>query len=228
MRVLIILLFATNIFAFGIVDSTKTKVQDSTKDISIIKINESKDPSNVKQNEKSNWTLFVDFISNPFASAALASILTLILTNIYNNKQKKKEKLSNYKVLLRTTKNELEFYISKFNQLATESLDIIKKIEQNGNPIIPTYSIYPKYLEDAKIKFNEFFMNVDIVNRISHCHFELSHISERLELIKKELRSNYDKDLEISNVAGFNKLINSNIIEFTAVSKSIDNEISNY
>jgi len=179
-----------------------------------------------KEDESNTWKLFIDFISNPFTSAALASIITLLLTNIYNTRQKRKEELSNYISLLSSTKNELEFYIIKLDELKSDSNNIIIAIKtQNSPPIIPTYSIYPKFLENSKIELSKFYKNVEIVKRVGHCHFELSHIFERLELIKLELRTKYDPQKEIANIGGFLKLVESNITEFSLVAEVIGTEL---
>lgn len=228
MKILFFFLLLNSIINFA--DNDSTISLDSNK-IYNKGNNELKEESNNPKNDGndfSNWGVFINFISNPFTSAALASIITLILTNFYKNRLKKKEEINNYKVLLLSTKNELEFYISKLKQLDNESLSIIHNIRINEKPIIPTYSLYPKYLEDAKIRINIFFKNADIVKRISHCHFELSHLSERLELMKKELRTDYDSDIEISNVGGLNKLESSNIREFTDVIEELSSEINKY
>ena len=119
----------------------------------------------------------------------------------------------------------MEFYNDKLHQLSDEARKIITAIGTNSNPIIPTYSLYPKFLENSKINLNKFYRNIDIVKRIGHCHFELSHIQERLELIKKELRILYDPQLQISNVGGFKGLVDSNIIEFQGMINDINSEL---
>lgn len=219
-----ILVFTTILYSQN--SDTISSIKQDTSTHIIVKDSVSQSSNKNQNNINNYWKLFLDFISNPFTSAALASIITLILNNIYNSRKKKKEELLNYKTLLMTTKNELEFYIVKFDQLKTESDDIIKAINKKSSPIIPTYSLYPKFLENSKIGLNKFFKNVNIVKRVGHCHFELSHISERLELLKKELRTAFNPQKEIANIGGFKKLVESNITEFNNTVNVIDSEIS--
>lgn len=205
---------------------TEEKILANKDKMQSVTTNQSVDPETKKDNDINYGKLFLDFISNPFTSAALASIITLIATNIYNSRQKKKEELRNYKSLLSSTNNELEFYISKLEQLKIDSNNIINAIKiQNSPPVIPTYSIYPKFLENSKIELSKFYKNADIIKRVGHCHFELSHICERLELIKKELRTHYNSQIEIANICGFLKLVESNLIEFNAVVQTISKEL---
>ena len=64
-----------------------------------------------------------------------------------NYLKNKKEIKNNYKCLLITTKNELEFYNTKLEQLSTEADAIVSTIQNTQPVIIPTYSLYPRFLE---------------------------------------------------------------------------------
>lgn len=225
MKWLFLLLFVLLSFSFA--QKSEEKISTNIDTVQSVKTNQSVNPETKNDNDVNYWKLFLDFISNPFTSAALASIITLIATNIYNARQKRKEELANYKSLLSSTNNELEFYISKLEQLKIDSNNIINAIKtQNSPPIIPTYSIYPRFLENSKIELSKFYKNSDIIKRVGHCHFELSHICERLELIKKELRTNYDPQKEVANIGGFLKLVESNLIEFNDVVRTISKELT--
>ena len=179
----------------------------------------------VNSKEQSEWSSIKGTVLG-IISGAIIAIFSVWLANYFNLKKEKKKENDNYKTLLLTSKNELEFYIRKLFQLSNESSEIINVLSIEKDPLIPSYSIYPKFLENSKIGLSKFYRNVEIVEKVGHCHFELSHISERLEQLKKELRSKFNVQKQIANVEGFKELVVSNIQEFKNAIDLIQNEIA--
>lgn len=161
----------------------------------------------------------------PIIVAVLSSWVTLWLTNRTNNKLKKEDDEKKYLNLVISTINELEFYLTKLNQLTTEAQAIILNLSSQTPVLIPTYSLYPSFLEQAKLNLSSFNKNPELVKRVGHCHFELSHIQQRLELMKAELRAKSNLPALISNVGGFKALVDSNITEFNLVISELRKEL---
>jgi hypothetical protein len=134
-------------------------------------------------------------------------------------------KSKKYLNLLISTINELEFYTSKLNQLSSEVSEIIVKLSSQASPHIPTYSLYPSFLEQAKLNLSGFNKNPDIVKSVGQCHFELSHIQQRLEQMKIELRTATIPDALISNVKGLKNLVEVNIKLFETVLSELKKEV---
>lgn len=163
--------------------------------------------------------------SNPLISAVLGSLITLFVTTWIGTRQKERELDQKYLNLVTSTINELEFYLTKLNQLATEAQAIILNLSSQTPPLIPTYSLYPTFLEQAKLNLSSFNKNPELVKRVGHCHFELSHIQQRLELMKTELRMKKNSHVLILNVGGFKALVESNVTEFNLVISELKKEV---
>ncbi len=117
----------------------------------------------------------------------IVSFLSLLLHGWYRDKKDEKNESKKYSLCLVSTKNELPFYLDKLIQLSDNISEIINAIQNESLIIIPSYSLYPDFLEKTKIEINSYFRNSQLVRDIGHCHFELSHISERLKNTKDEL-----------------------------------------
>jgi len=165
----------------------------------------------------------------------ITSFLGFLLQQWYQNKKNKKIELNKYNICLESTKNELSFYLNKLSQLSEHVSEIINAI-QNKSPIItPSYNLYPDFLEKSKIEINSFFRNSRLVQDVSHCHFELCHISERLKHTKDELARFSDliepyREINaryaVQDLEGFKLLISQNIQTFQRVITDIDNELN--
>ena len=169
-----------------------------------------------------------DILDSSLFAAIVASLLTIILSESIKKIKNNKSKKNNYKILLINTQNEVAFYKDKLEQLSLESFKIYNDIINGKDPIIPTYDLYPDFLEQSKIKLNKLFMNSKIVKNIGECHYELSHIKERLNLMKSTLRKNYDPKIQVKNVQGFKKLVDKNITQFKQLLVLIKKEIENF
>ena len=121
--------------------------------------------------------------------------------------------------------------LDKLHQLSNEITDIITSITpaQTKSIIIPSYSLYPDFLEKSKIEINSFFRNSDLVKNIGECHFELCHILERLNFLKDEFKKPFNQlhiPTTITNLEGFGSLVDKNIKTFECVISDIDKELS--
>ena len=169
--------------------------------------------------------VFTNSYSSSLISAVLGSLITLFVTTWIGAKQREKESRQKYLNLVTSTLNELEFYVRKLEQLSAETKTILNALSSATPPLIPTYSLYPSFLEQAKLNLSNFNINPELVKRVGHCHFELSHIQQRLELMKSELRTKDNSPVLIANVGGFKALVDSNISEFNLVISELKKEL---
>lgn len=170
-------------------------------------------------------------MTNDWIKIAVAIVGGVVATfvgfflNQRQQKEKDKEKdLKEYVIALQSTANELVFYKQKLTQLSNDLANLLHQIKNMQAWIIPSYGVYPDFLEKCKETLNTFFKNSDLVREIGHCHFELCHIRERLESLKAELRTPiepgpiFDVMPKVSrigvNVEGLKLLVDSNIPVF--------------
>jgi len=163
-------------------------------------------------------------ISN-LTSGLIGALIVLVISEILRNRREKKDHKRNYITTLQVVKDEIEFYYGKFAFLHHHNELILKDLRQEDSPIIPTFSFYPDHIGSLKQDLCAFQMNHDIIKLVTMCHFELTHISERLNHQKDVLRSEYDSELMIKNIEGFNILINNGIKLFTEAIEVLNKEI---
>ena len=172
-----------------------------------------------------------------FAGGIVATFLGFLLNQRYQNDKEKIKELKEYIASLQSAANELEFYGEKLKQLSGEVDRLIGALRDwRTDWIIPTYSIYPDFLEKCKITINTFHKNPVLIKEIGHCHFELCHILARLDLLKEQMFSPLPQNpaalteqLKIHrvNANGFKGLVDSNIPVFKATGDLILAEKSN-
>ena len=142
-------------------------------------------------------------------------------------KEKKNDNYRKYLNCLFTTQNELKFYLEKFRQLSSEINNAIQDAKSGQTVILPTYTFYPSFLEKQKIDLSGFFYNSVIIKDVGHCHFELCHIVNRLDLYKSEMKGRNSQNLAMVlwNANGFKGLVDLNINTFNSLIKLMDTEI---
>ena len=161
----------------------------------------------------------------------VATFVGFLLNQRYQDDKEKIKNLKEYIATLYSAANELEFYTDKLKQLSGELDCLIEQLRHwRTEWIIPTYSIYPDFLEQCKITINRFHRNPTLVKDIGHCHFELCHILERLDLLKRQMYAPLPTDaaaltqqlqLHRVNANGFKGLVDANIPVFQAARESV-------
>jgi hypothetical protein len=174
--------------------------------------------------------------------AAFAIIAVFLGQELQRRHQEKKE-IKNYIAILKSASNELLFYHGKLTQLHSEVGAIIGDLQnlKVRDIIHPSYDLYPSYLEYLKSAISGYSRNPEIIQQIAHCHFELSHIMNRLNLSRSELDMNMIRSSStyrmtaLKNTQGFQNLIRAGIDSFrqaeTILKKEIsdsDSELRNY
>jgi hypothetical protein len=156
------------------------------------------------------------------------AFLAIVITLWLQSNEKRNDELRKYSNCLFTTKNELDFYRTKFQQLSNEISGTVTAAQNGRTIVIPTYRFYPSYLENQKIELSQFHFNSDLIKDTGHCHFELCHILDRLNLYVSELKSinQNNANIVLGNAMGFKALLDSNIITFAEVIGRFDAEIN--
>lgn len=154
-------------------------------------------------------------LNSNFASAfigLLGGIVGFFVSRRIETGTKKREEDERYFCVLQSVANELDFYADKFKFLSGQLQDSLA-----GEGIIPSYQFYPSFLEQGKIRLSGFMRNPSILKEVGHCHFELSHIRERLSIFINQFDDLASPaPMMKTNTQGFLKLVESNIPVFQA------------
>ncbi len=162
------------------------------------------------------------------AIGVFTSFLGFLANSRYSKRQNEKKKLGEYCNSLRSIRDELYFYIEKLKQLSKDFASIQKQISMGQQINIPSYSLYPNFLERAKIEQYVFFKNPVLVKKIGKCHYELAHVSERLNFFKKKASNKEWSFFNKANLIGYRMLLGHKIKQFKSVISEIDLELKHY
>jgi hypothetical protein len=167
-------------------------------------------------------------------AGVVATFLGFLLNQYHQDSKETIKETKEYIASLQSAANELEFYTGKLQQLSSELEALEKRLEAwKTNWVIPTYSIYPDFLEKCKITISAFHKNPKLVKEVGHCHFELCHILARLDFLKKEMNTTMEgsatditRELNTRriNCGGFKALVDENIPVFKATREEILSE----
>ena len=159
---------------------------------------------------------------------AVSAMVIFIAGSALRNWKAKKTRLESYIVALTFSRDEIEFYITLLGQLSGELgrlADGFAKVP-HGPFVIPTYSLYPKFLEQSKVELARSRRNAELVRRVSRTHFELSHIAERLAELKREwIEGPASLAFARSNIEGFKKLVDDDIPGFASCAEALGVEL---
>ena len=139
----------------------------------------------------------------------------------------RKRRSNEYGHALAATMDELRFYLGTLKQLEGEANAILLALSAGKPFSVPTYSLYPSFIEHAKMDLGNFHRSSGLVGRVSRCHFELCHVSERLTRLKAValVRTPAGASLAPENVRGFVRLITENIQRFEQTIESLAAEV---
>jgi hypothetical protein len=156
------------------------------------------------------------FLDSKFVSSSIGLIggaVGFLLSRWIAERTKKREEDEQYCCLLVSAANELEFYAEKFTFLSSQLAQYLA-----GTGVIPSYQFYPAFLEQIKIRISGLMRDADVLKEIGHCHFELSHICERMAIFKKQCDDPAPLAPMITkNTRGFKELVDSNIPVFQKI-----------
>jgi hypothetical protein len=152
-------------------------------------------------------------------SGVVGVVVGFFLSWVFQRRERRQENNTRYRCLLESIANELDFYADKLTFLS-------KQISQflDGSGVIPSYKFYPSFLEQGKLRMNEFMRNSGLVKDVGHCHFELSHICERMDLFRRECEATNPRAMVLTNGRGFKGLVDSNIPVFRATATALREE----
>lgn len=162
-----------------------------------------------------------------FIFGIMATFIGFLLNQTWQQTKERKQKLEKIIALFESTSAELEFYAEKLKQLSAH----LAKVGQSQPPIpgmsgivVPSYDLYPAFLEKAKLELTTFPQTLPIVSRVGSCHYELCHIQEKLAWFK-QLAANQQGPQWLMNVVltagGLRGLANQNIASFEATANEL-------
>lgn len=121
--------------------------------------------------------------------------------------------------------NELEFYVAKLKYLSDQLGALVNAFESpnNGRLVLPSYTLYPSFLEQAKNRLAEFMRQPELVKEVGHCHFELGHVVKRLDRLQTSRPMRNDEYR--SNLLNFKGLVDQTTGEFERVATMINRSL---
>jgi hypothetical protein len=163
------------------------------------------------------------------ASAITATFVTEKLQRHRLGKSELEQKLAN----VRSTRDEINFYIGKFEKLQGDLLEARRNISLGGKHTVPSYDFSPAYLEQCRIALGISKDLGTLTLTTGHCQFELSHIQGRLRHTKLNLfsLSPSDPDMQkrsdcIEDISGLVALLDLNIDSFKECQERADGKIT--
>lgn len=162
--------------------------------------------------------------------AALVSggtaIVAFFFGQHFERAKERRREWSDYHNALQLTQHELEFHVERFLQLSKELTSLAEQLRNGVHYVVPSYTLYAASLEHFKMLLGGFLRNSDLVKAVGECHFELSHIIERLDFTKEQCGKAIGANVHLIcvNVEGFNTLVKENISRFRDVIDKIREE----
>lgn len=187
------------------------------------------------QQQAQPTTNHYDFILKVLDSKVVSGILSVAAGVVgfffgkwYDQKNNYRKETQRYRSCLKAAENELRFYKDKLHQASGELGKMMDDVTQSSGSrfILPSYSFYPDFLQNVKIELAGFFQDVQFVKDVGNCHFELCHIVERFDWVKK-LSSEQPAFIlaNVSNIGGVKGLIDKNENTFLQSADLIQAEI---
>jgi hypothetical protein len=173
--------------------------------------------------------MFAEFSAGTLLGSLIATFFGFLLNQQWQRAKDKAQRLGEYIVALRSTAKELQFYASKFEQLAEQISKASNAIATNQLPIFPSYTYYPSFLEKCKVGLNQFFRDPGLVYEVGHCHFELGHITKRLDVWRDGFAGITVSDPHTNrvmqfNTQGFRSLVVANVPVFKALAARLETQ----
>lgn len=159
--------------------------------------------------------------------AVVTFIAFLIKERYYRRKDERKRTVRKI-ALLQSAGAEIGFYRGKLVQIKNQIDEIIPALTSEQRVIVPTYTVYPGFIENLKTELARDVEEPDLVKKLSHCHFELAHIARRLaDNISMTGKGKGSVKDQQARWGGLRKLVNSNITTFKSFESTLDKRRSN-
>ena len=169
----------------------------------------------------------------PTVLGALVAIIAFFLKDRFTSRKEKQRNIQSYLTLLYSIHRELTFYKGKLEFLRKQLDDTIQFFDGKSYRFeTPTYSIYPSFLENSKSEIMSFHRDADMIDEVTHCHYELCHVLERMKRHSEKMKEfkqlappnlkdgmeiwiDYQENEEMKlNVMGFRGLVDNCIKSF--------------
>lgn len=163
---------------------------------------------------------------NEFYLGLLAGIAAFFFKDMWTARARRRQRLLDASDVLLSASEEVDFYRGILSQLVSQIDEDVENLLQK-KPTVPSYTLYPGFLANLRNRLNDRkLIRPQISRKIGVCHFELSHISSRLEENKANLGS---LDLtkpesvlaHVGNWRGLQKLATENIGRFDEATREL-------
>lgn len=168
-----------------------------------------------------------------FALGILAATVAFFIKELVAEKRRQRQRYLDASNVLLNASDEVVFYAGKLKQLVSDIDNNLLSLA-SGTLIVPSYSLYPEFIAGLRVALTDRrAIRPALFASIGECHFELAHLSQRLEdgkvrmvRLTQELETSKswptslsEKDKEalniyITNWRGVQKLARENIQRF--------------
>jgi uncharacterized coiled-coil DUF342 family protein len=163
--------------------------------------------------------LFQSLLS--FLFGVVASFIGFVIKESWQNTKTKKSKMDAELAMLRSIRNEIEFYHGKLKQLSQELRP--EYFRRDDGVILPSYDFYPSFIERSKNEMLGTSRDDELIRIVGNCHFELCHTQGKLTSFRMNVnqRRRVDEELLV-NADGLRQLVDNTASEFEHASRHID------
>ena len=103
------------------------------------------------------------------------------MKELWDSRKQRRDRIARARETLSQAADEVGFYRGVLTQLVAEADKYAKELERKIVGM-PSYSLYPDSLASLRERLGVAeFLSVEVARTLGKCHFELSHLSQKLE-----------------------------------------------
>lgn len=141
----------------------------------------------IAQADSCSFGRFIELGGSVLIGAGTAMFAQFVADRLHKRRALKQQ-LMDYASVLSFARTELEFYLEKLTVLLDDLRKANDEVSYGRHGIvIPTYDFFPLFLEKTKVSVSQFARSSQPVELLGKCHFELAHVTGRLNQVKDVL-----------------------------------------
>ena len=151
---------------------------------------------------------------------AIGAVVGLLIREAWASCKERRARRARLKVLLLVARDEVQFYLTKLQQLEHDLATFLASMQQGGTAqFTPSYTLYPEFLEHQRRLLAEHRLSSQgVVRDLGLCAFELRHIAKRIS----DARTTQGGLLAASDWAGPHALVETNMPTLKTMLDTID------